>query len=322
MVMPGAATRNLQDFVTRLDEAWKIMGTSVENHLVPLLPPLSKLTDSFGKFADAALKDGGAVDVLMKDTADGIESFATKMANPDFRKSVGAFAKDAIAAAILVEIVGKAVALGTAALSGVGAWSIGRMIPGIALGAAALGGAKAFVDAPGHALGGSGLPGLGHGLGGSGWDAAKRLWNGSPGYAEGAWNLPKDQLAVVHKGEMVVPAATAESIRKLSDGDPNTLNPVANDNEGFNFGNKRRHGAAGHIKNHEFVHYLTEGLAARAIISNLAGYKTRKGFGGADTLATMIPHYAPKGDHNDPAHPGSLRLDRVGSESAFEFYRS
>jgi hypothetical protein len=173
MSMPDDATRKLQDFETRLDEAWKTLGTSFENHLVPLLSPLSKLTDNFGRFADAALKEGGAVDVALKEAAGGIESFATKMSDPKFREYVASFAKDAIAAALLVEVVGKAIAIGAAGLSGLGAFSIlkgiGSMVPGLALGAAAVGGAKAFADAPGHALGGSG------------WDAAARLWNGSPG---------------------------------------------------------------------------------------------------------------------------------------------
>jgi hypothetical protein len=280
MNMPDAATRNLQDFETRLDEAWKTMGTSVENHLVPLLSPLSKLTDNFGKFADAVLKDGGAVDVLMKETADGIESFATKMADPKFRDYVASFAKDEVEAAVLVEVVGKAIAVGVAGFSIAGALRWG---PAVAIGGAAVAGGKAFADAPGHALGGSG------------WDAAKRLWNRLPGYAEGAWNLPKDQLAVVHKGEMVVPAATAETIRQLSDADPNTLNPVADDNSGFNFGNKRRRGPI--VKGHQWMHYKTEVLAARAILGNLEGYGRRYR---ADTLATMIPHYAPAGDGNNP----------------------
>jgi hypothetical protein len=111
MNMPDDATRNLQDFETRLDEAWKIMGTSVENHLVPLLSPLSKLTDNFGRFADAALKEGGAVDVALKEAAGGIESFATKMSDPKFREYVSSFSKDAIAGALLVEVVGKAIAM-------------------------------------------------------------------------------------------------------------------------------------------------------------------------------------------------------------------
>jgi hypothetical protein len=171
-------------------------------------------------------------------TADGIESFATKMADPKFRDYVASFAKDAVEAAVLVEVVGKAIAVGVAGFSIAGALRWG---PAVAIGGAAVAGGKAFADAPGHALGGSG------------WDAAKRLWNRLPGYAEGAWNLPKDQLAVVHKGEMVVPAATAETIRQLSDADPNTLNPVADDNSGFKFGNKRRRGPI--VKGHQWMHY-------------------------------------------------------------------
>jgi hypothetical protein len=85
-------------------------------------------------------------------------------------------------------------------------------------------------------------------------------------------------------------------LRKLSDADANTLNPIATDNEGFNFGNKRRPGPK--VMGHQWVHYKTEGLAARAVLSNLESYGKRFG---ADTLATMIPHYAPSGDHNIPS---------------------
>jgi hypothetical protein len=33
-------------------------------------------------------------------------------------------------------------------------------------------------------------------------------------YAVGAWDIPEDQPAVVHKGEMILPAAKAETIRQ------------------------------------------------------------------------------------------------------------
>lgn len=43
------------------------------------------------------------------------------------------------------------------------------------------------------------------------WGHSKKVgW-----YDKGAWNLPHDELAVVHKGEMIVPARPAETIREV-----------------------------------------------------------------------------------------------------------
>jgi len=40
------------------------------------------------------------------------------------------------------------------------------------------------------------------------------LFGFMPGFASGSWEIPRDTVAYLHRGEMVVPAAPAESIRK------------------------------------------------------------------------------------------------------------
>jgi hypothetical protein len=45
MALPDAATKALQDLDTKLLETLRILETNVENHLTPLTPSLTKLTD-------------------------------------------------------------------------------------------------------------------------------------------------------------------------------------------------------------------------------------------------------------------------------------
>lgn len=42
------------------------------------------------------------------------------------------------------------------------------------------------------------------------WEAQRR----AQGFAVGAWNVPGDMLALIHKGEMIIPATEAEAIRQ------------------------------------------------------------------------------------------------------------
>jgi len=45
------------------------------------------------------------------------------------------------------------------------------------------------------------------------WVAKQLHASGFPGYAAGSWSVPATQLAVVHRGEMIIPAAAAQVIR-------------------------------------------------------------------------------------------------------------
>lgn len=71
---------------------------------------------------------------------------------------------------------------------------------------AALQAATAFIGTGGGAAGGL-IGGLLHGI-------------GIPGFATGAWELPRDTLAQVHAGEMIIPAAHADTLRSALSGSP------------------------------------------------------------------------------------------------------
>lgn len=83
----------------------------------------------------------------------------------------------------------------------------------------------AIMAALGLALPTAGLGGLFSGLFGGGAVGAPMNII-PPGFATGAWEIPNDMLAMVHKGEMVVPAAQAQQMRGGGFGGGVTFAPV------------------------------------------------------------------------------------------------
>jgi len=124
MGMPDAATRKLQDLETRLKAAGTIVETHLENKLSVLTPNLTSLTKGFEKFALEALKPDSAFDVVMKEAAGDIDWLSGKMEDQVFRTDMRTFAKDALAAGILIEGVAKAIGGAMAVSSAYGAWKI------------------------------------------------------------------------------------------------------------------------------------------------------------------------------------------------------
>ena len=131
----------------------------VENHLTPFTPSPTKLTDSFGKFADKGLKKGGAFDVVVKEAGDGIGWLADELGTPTGREHFLTFVKDSAIAAVLIEGVIKSAPFAALLAMGGSALALGGMA-GFGLGA--------FLNDPGKALGGSG------------WDAFNRLFDNGP----------------------------------------------------------------------------------------------------------------------------------------------
>ncbi len=58
--------------------------------------------------------------------------------------------------------------------------------------------------------------------------ASIRAGAGPVPYAEGSWSIPQDQLAYVHRGEMVVPATPAEWMRRMGAGESGASNVTVN----------------------------------------------------------------------------------------------
>jgi hypothetical protein len=83
---------------------------------------------------------------------------------------------------------------------------------------------------------GAALTGAVHGKDKAGWSGFfAGAWNGlfgnnnsdgMPSYAVGSYDLPKDQVAQVHKGEMILPASIAEAVRKSISGTSGSSAPI------------------------------------------------------------------------------------------------
>jgi hypothetical protein len=160
MNMPDEATKKLQDFDTRLDETWKILKTDIENHLTKLTPSLTKLANSFGKFAGKALEKGSAFDIAMKEVSGGIDWLTGEFETADGRKRMIKFGEDSVAAGIAVELIAKVIAgaMGVAAVAGVVGAARAAGAGVMRAGAAALAPVAGFVGtvAPGLAAGAAG----------------------------------------------------------------------------------------------------------------------------------------------------------------------
>jgi SLT domain-containing protein len=51
------------------------------------------------------------------------------------------------------------------------------------------------------------------------WNEIARRNSKGIGYASGSWQIPRDQYALIHQGEMVIPRIQAEALRKAQQGD-------------------------------------------------------------------------------------------------------
>ena len=54
-----------------------------------------------------------------------------------------------------------------------------------------------------------------YGIAGSRYEYADQIYKRYGSHSEGAWNVPKDQAAKLHGGEMVLPAEIAHSVREV-----------------------------------------------------------------------------------------------------------
>lgn len=86
-------------------------------------------------------------------------------------------------------------------------------------------------------LGGSigGFFGGGGGVSQDGLNVGQQYDWGFPSFAVGSWSLPSDMIANVHKGEMIIPAREAESIRSGGGLGGQTINMVVNTPDAASF---------------------------------------------------------------------------------------
>jgi hypothetical protein len=222
MNMPDEATKKLQELDTKLLETWNILSADVETKLTPLTPSLTKLTDSFGKFADKALEKGGSFDVVLKEAASDIGWLADQLGTDEGRAKLLEFAKDAAVAAVTFEVLAKAIGSATAVSSAYGAWKVVAgvltWVPAVAaLGGAFAAGAGFLYATEGEKLSrpediykpGEGKPTLHQQQIRKGMEYGPQVEGHIPAYARGTSRVTRTQLAVVHKG--------AETSRSLAE---------------------------------------------------------------------------------------------------------